>query len=218
MCNQGYALRKRQHRGCDAYAWTFAGRQRRNGEIVWKKIKANWTALLTISMHISCLLSTITELDASYRTAEKAYAKGILNRLHTAMVEQYGDTRFVCGHGDMQGLCCDSRRGTGERKPEEIALALLGIDLSSSGEHCQTEFLCKYGVVSQGHNDFAEALAGEITARYLPYDYCYTADIAGDIHISKSRLPEGIREMLKTFQDHTAELLFEENKDMDMER
>jgi len=158
------------------------------------------------------------ELDASYQTAEKAYAKGILNRLHMAMVEQYGDTRFVCGHGDVQEEYIIVPGVAQGKKTGEIALALLGIDLSSSGEHCQTEFLCKYGVVSQGHNDLPKALAEEITARYLPYDYCYTADITGDIHISKNRLPEGIREMLKTFQDHTAELLFKENEDMDMER
>lgn len=158
------------------------------------------------------------ELDRSYRTEEKAYAKGILNRLHTAMLEQYGDTRFACGHGDMQeeyavvpGVIQGKRTG-------EIALALLGIDLLSSGEHCQTEFLCKYGVISQRHNDLPKALAGEITARYLPYDYCYTADIPGDIHISKGRLLEGIKEILETFQEHTAELLSNENTDMGMER
>ena len=36
-------------------------------------------------------------LDRSYQTVEKEYAKGILNLLHTAMLEQYGDTRLICG-------------------------------------------------------------------------------------------------------------------------
>ena len=158
------------------------------------------------------------EIDRSYRTEEKAYAKGVLNRLHTAMLEQYGDAQLVCGYGDMQENYAVVPGVVQGKKTGEIALALLGIDLSSSGEHCQTEFLCKYGVVLQGHNDLPKALAGEITARYLPYDYCYTADILGDIHISKGRLPEGIKEILQTFQEHTAELLGKEKTDMDMER
>lgn len=158
------------------------------------------------------------ELDRSYRTEEKAYAKGILNRLHTAMLEQYGDTRLACGHGDMQEEYAVVPGVIQGKKTGEIAIVLLGIDLLSSGEHCQTEFLCKYGVVSQGNSDLPKALADEITAKYLPYDYCYTADIAGDIHISKDKLPDGIKEIMQTFQEHTAELLHNENSDMDMER
>lgn len=160
------------------------------------------------------------ELDRSYQTGEKEYAKGILNRLHTAMLEQYGDTQLICGHGDMQEEYAVVPGVVQGKKTGEIAIALLGIDLLSSGEHCQTEFLCKYGVVSQGNSDLPKALSGEITARYLPYDYCYTADIPGDIHISKRNLPEGIKEILQTFQEHTIELLFEEawDNETDMER
>lgn len=160
-------------------------------------------------------------LDRSYQTEEKEYAKGILNRLHTAMLEQYGDTRLTCGHGDMQEEYAVVPGVVQGKKTGEIAIALLGIDLLSSGEHCQTEFLCKYGVVSQGNSDLPKALSGEITARYLPYDYCYTADIPGDIHISKHNLPEGIKEVLQTFQDHTAELLnsgIENERDTELER
>lgn len=161
------------------------------------------------------------ELDRSYQTAEKEYAKGILNLLHTAMLEQYGDTRLTCGHGDVQEEYAVVPGVVQGKKTGEIAIALLGIDLLSSGEHCQTEFLCKYGVVSQGNSSLPKALSGEITARYLPYDYCYTADITGDIHVSKHRLPEGIKEVLQSFQDHTAELLnsgIENEKDTELER
>lgn len=160
------------------------------------------------------------ELDRSYQTAEKKYAKGILNRLHTAMLEQYGDTQLICGHGDMQEEYAVVPGVVQGKKTGEIAIALLGIDLLSSGEHCQTEFLCKYGVVSQDNNDLPKALSGEITARYLPYDYCYTANIPGDIHISKNRQPDSIKEILQTFQEHTTELLFEKDgdKETDMER
>ena len=80
------------------------------------------------------------ELDASYRTAEKAYAKGILNRLHTAMLEQYGDTRLACGHGDMQEEYAVVPGVVQGKNTGEIALALLGIDLSSSGRIVKQNF------------------------------------------------------------------------------
>lgn len=160
------------------------------------------------------------ELDRSYQTAEKEYAKGILNRLHTAMLEQYGDTRLICGHGDMQEEYAVVPGVVQGKKTGEIAIALLGIDLLSSGEHCETVMLCKYGAVAQGNIDMPKTIAREIDAKYLPYDYCYTANISGDIHVSKHRQPDGIKEFLKTFQEHTIELLFEEDWDneTDMER
>nr|WP_314464525.1 hypothetical protein [uncultured Clostridium sp.] len=159
-------------------------------------------------------------LDRSYQTVEKEYAKGILNLLHTAMLEQYGDTQLICGHGDMQEKYAVLPGIIQSKKSGEIAIALLGIDLLSSGEHRQTEFLCKYGVISQGHNDLPKALSDEFTARYFPYDYCYTADIPGDIHVSKYRLPAGIKDILQTFHEHTASLLPNKNREneTDMER
>ena len=53
------------------------------------------------------------------------------------------------------------------KKTGEIAVALLGIDLLSSGEHCQTEILCKYGVVSQGNGHLPKQITGAISARYM---------------------------------------------------
>lgn len=170
-----------------------------------------------INAHILPFIDYNT-LDRSYQTADKEYAKGILNRLHTAMLERYGDTRLTCGYGDIQEIYAVVPGVIQGKKTGEIAIALLGIDLLSSGEHCQTEVLCKYGVISQGNSDLPKSLSRELAAKYLPYDYCYTADIPGDIHISKHDLPEGIKEILQTFREHTAELLNNENSDMDLER
>ncbi len=102
-------------------------------------------------------------------------------------------------------------------KTGKIAIALLGIDLMSAGEHCQTDILCRYGLVSQGKNNLPPFLNAEISLDYMPYNYGYTARIPGDIHVQHSRLPEGIKDMLDTFHSHTAELLWLEETDTQTE-
>lgn len=78
------------------------------------------------------------ELQESYET-DMDYAKGILNRLHKAMREVYGseplneyngDDGFVVIPGVLRG-----------RKSEKMCIALLELDLSSSGEHWGTNYL-----------------------------------------------------------------------------
>jgi len=72
------------------------------------------------------------KLQESYNT-DMAYAKGVLNRLHEAMVTVYGGARldedisddgFVVIPGIVRG-----------KQSGNICLALLDLDLSSSGEH-----------------------------------------------------------------------------------
>ena len=173
-----------------------------------------------INTHILPLID-YSELNRSYHTPEKTYAKGVLNLLHTAMAEQYGSTQLSCGYGDGQedyAVLPGVIRG---KKTGEIAVALLGIDLQSSGEHCETEALCRYGVVSQGDSRLPKQITEEFSAKFIPYDYGYTADVSGDIHVSKNELPDEIKEFLNTFQNHTAELLYTgeaEKEDTEMER
>ncbi|QNK42205.1 hypothetical protein [Caproicibacter fermentans] len=162
-----------------------------------------------------------SELERSYHTPEKAYAKGVLNLLHTAMAEQYGSTQLSCGYGNGQedyAVLPGVIRG---KKTGDLAVALLGIDLQSSGEHCETEALCRYGVVTQGDSRLSKQVADEFSAKFIPYDYGYTADVPGDIHVSKNELPDEIKEILDTFQNYTAKLLSTdeaEKEDSELER
>lgn len=161
------------------------------------------------------------ELAQSYHTEEKAYAKGILNLLHTAMQEQYSTDTLSPSYRSMEDDYAIIPGVIQGKKSGEVAIALLGIDLASSGEHCQTDILCRYGVVSQGDSKLPPYINAEIAVDFMPYDYGYTANIPNDIHIDKSRLPDGIKEILGDFQNHTAELLnfgLDENSEEDMER
>lgn len=154
-----------------------------------------------------------SELQTSYDT-DMVYAKGILNRLHDAMISIYGgeqlgrmdeDDGFVVIPGVVRG-----------RESGNVCLALLELDISSSGEHWGTSYLCKYGVIAQGgidkvsNNDSVlKSEIKEINAAYLPYDYGYTAIIPGDIHIDTDMMPYGIKTVLDDFRNYRSELLFE---------
>jgi len=144
-------------------------------------------------------------LQKSYETADRSYAKVILNHLHAAMVKAYGsDTLYpmydvednlVVVPGVVQG-----------RKTGKISLALLEIDLSSCGKHLKTHFLSNYGVITQEWGRLPRARYKSVVKPLVPYDYCYTAKIPDGIHIIYGNLPAGIKDMLNTFHEHTAEL------------
>lgn len=152
-------------------------------------------------------------LQASYVT-DMVYAKGILNRLHNAMLTVYGSERLDERDGDEGFVLIPGV--VRSRETGKMGIALLQLDLSSSGEHWGTDFLCKYGVISQdaihsGSNN-GRALASEtrkIIAAYVPYDYLYTAKIQDDIHVNMGRLPEDLKRVLEEFRNHHAALRFE---------
>jgi len=136
------------------------------------------------------------KLQASYST-NMVYAKEILNRLHAAMVDIYGSARLTAHHGD-EGFVVIPGMVRG-RKSGEMCVALLELDLSSSGEHWDTTFLCEYGVVGQG--DLDSPIVKAVCKRFVPYDYGYTADIPGDIHVDQARLPAQLKSVLQDFRE-----------------
>ena len=138
------------------------------------------------------------KLQASYGT-DMVYAKGVLNNLHNAMVEVYGSEYFDDFDGD-EGFVMIPGVVRG-RETGKMAVVLLDIDLSSSGEHWGTTFLCGHGVVSQseiGKSPAADAILKSIGI----YDYCYTAIIPDDIHVAHSKLPKELKAVLNDFQSY----------------
>ena len=143
------------------------------------------------------------ELDKSYKT-DMAYAKGIFHELHKNMVYAYGSKPL----GDMDGhegfvVIPGVVQG---RNSGKLCLALLDLDLSSSGEHWGTAFLCKFSVVKQGGKQDA-AITKAVSADFVPYDYGYIASIPGDIHVDRARLPEAIKSVLSDYRNHSVELI-----------
>lgn len=143
------------------------------------------------------------KLQASYNT-DMVYAKGILHSLHKAMIAVYGGDGLDVSDGGEDGFVVvpGILRGKDSGK---LCLALFDLDLSSSGEHWGTAFLCEHGVVSQ--NSMKDNLAAKETVKAIgPYDYCYTAAIPGDIHVSKTWLPKELKAVLKDFRNHSVDL------------
>lgn len=154
-------------------------------------------------------------LHRSYET-DMAYAKGILRRLHDAMIAAYGSEKlYEVDSGDGFVLIPGVLRS---QVSGRMCLALLELDLSSGGEHWGTSYLCKYGVIPEGIERLASKGAPvdavrEMNRLYIPYDYGYTAVIPNDIHIRKSSLPEPLRDVLYDFHNHSTDLLSHANDD-----
>jgi len=161
----------------------------------------------------SNILQTVDydKLQASYGT-DMAYAKAVLNSLHNAMVKVYGSEHFDDFGGD-DGFVMIPGMVRGQ-KTGNMAVVLLDIDLSSSGEHYGTTFLCGHGVVSQsdiGKSPAADAILKSIGS----YDYCYTATIPDDIHVDNSRLPKELKAVLDDFQNHSLDAVVEKPSVLD---
>ena len=81
------------------------------------------------------------------------------------------------------------------KKTGKVRLALLDLDVSSSGEHYGTTFITEKGIVQQGCKDVPEHIK-EYMSELIPYEYCYTVDIEDDIHIDKSDIDEDIMNII----------------------
>lgn len=141
-------------------------------------------------------------LQADYKTAEKAYAKSVLNALHNAAVEVYG-TDYLQEDGNLEYVLLPGiiqSKATGN-----LCIGLLEIDLLSSGEHCGTDFLTRYGCVNQSDSEMPGKVKHYLHDMYGSYDYAYTVRLENDIHIDPRRFSPEIREMLDTFKNYEFE-------------
>lgn len=148
------------------------------------------------------ILATISydTLQESYETDEKVYMKEILNALHKSAVDIYGTEYFDRLGEDEYVLLPGIVRG---RDTGNICIAMLGIDLMSSGEHCETIFLTKYGPQASFEKEREKEITDFIHNTYGIYDYTYTLGIENDIHIDFEKLHPDMTEILNTFGDYS---------------
>ena len=163
------------------------------------------------------------KLHRSYET-DMVYAKGILNELHEAMVKCYG-SEILDRHDGDDGFVLIPGVIQSRAHKQNLCLALLHLDLSSSGEHWGTEFICKYGVISQNSTDsesnsdkYLKAVEKYLASTYIPYDYGYTAIIPHDHHVRKDMLPERLLSVLEDFRNHRAVLKVEDERPSAVEK
>ena len=140
-------------------------------------------------------------LAADYATKDKTYAKSILRELHNTAEQIYGTMNFddypTCGGDDLILLpgvvhCLIS---------DKMYLALLAIDLNSSGELYDPTFIMESGCVQQSDFENLPIEEKEKLKDFFPYCYGYTAIIPDDIHTELSRQDITIKKMLKEYNN-----------------
>lgn len=138
-------------------------------------------------------------LQADYATPDKEYAKSILNALHQGVQTMYGTEIFgrdtAGGYVLLPGV-------VQSQATDNLCIALLELDLESSGEHCGTTFLTRYGCVNQFDEEMPDKVRKFLRDTYGAYEYGYTATLTDDIHVNKNRLPPAMKEMLENFRGH----------------
>jgi len=131
-------------------------------------------------------------LQNSYWTPDKVYAKNTLRQMHDTFVTTFGTDFLTEDDGEFVLLPAVIKgKNTGE-----LCVALVNIDLSSSGEHWGTDFLTKYGVLRQGSEDLTKEQRTFINQHYIRYQYFYTIGLENDIHVDLSSAPDDVKEML----------------------
>ena len=134
------------------------------------------------------------KLAKSYDTEDKQYAKDVLREMHRIFVKTYetdcideiedGDSDFLYVPAVIRSI------DTGK-----TCIGLVYLDRTSSGEHWDTIYMTKFGIISQSDAQDNEIAINEMKS-YMPYTYWYTPEYEGDIHVNKQKMPDDIKEML----------------------
>jgi hypothetical protein len=119
------------------------------------------------------------------------YPAELLGMFHQAFVSVYGNNPIT--QADAEWIICPAvlrSKATGQ-----ILIGLVELDLSSSGEHWGTNFLTPYAMYNPDEDRIG------IIPKYMhevfgSYDYYYTPDIPGDIHVNWEHCPQNVREMI----------------------
>ena len=134
------------------------------------------------------------KLTESTNGQDQTYAQEILKQLHQAFVDTYGTgciTDRDLGFIDVPAVI----RG---RKAGEVFLGLVTLDLEGSGEHWNTNFFMEEGVVDQSGIGDGSQWTADFLRRVGVYDYWYTPEIPGDIHVRFENVPPQVEKLLQS--------------------
>ncbi len=148
----------------------------------------------TFADNINAVLRKVSfeQLESSLQSPDKSYAEEILKEMHNAFVKTYGTDYLEEGEYEFVSIPAVIQ----SRKTGKLCLGIVTLDLESSGEHWGTDFLTPYGVVSQGDPDTDVNLQEYIHDNFMPYDYWYTADVEGDIHVDFDDIPDDVSDLI----------------------
>ena len=129
-------------------------------------------------------------LNTSCNTENTSYAAEKLLAMHQAFEEVYGEGYVDESYGMIMVPAVVRGRESGIQ-----TLALVTLDLESSGEHWGTTFLTPGGPLVQGHAELTEEQKRAIREYYIPYDYWYTPLVERDHHVNFTDMPETVADI-----------------------
>lgn len=129
-------------------------------------------------------------LNMSCNSENTSYAAEKLLAMHQAFEEVYGEGYVEEKYGMVTLPAVVRGRESGIH-----ALALVTLDLESSGEHWGTTFLSPGGPLVQGHAELTEEQKRAIREHYIPYDYWYTPLVERDHHVNFTDMPESVADI-----------------------
>lgn len=126
-------------------------------------------------------------LNMSCNTENTSYAAETLLAMHQAFEEVYGEGYVDEKYGMVMMPAVVKGTESGIK-----ALALVTLDLESSGEHWGTTFLTPGEPLVQGNAELTEEQKRAIREYYIPYDYWYTPLVERDHHVNFTDMPETV--------------------------
>lgn len=129
-------------------------------------------------------------LNMSCNSENTSYAAEKLLAMHQVFEEVYGEGYVEEKYGMVTMPAVVRGRESGIH-----ALALVTLDLESSGEHWGTTFLSPGGPLVQGHAELTEEQKRAIREHYIPYDYWYTPLVERDHHVNFTDMPESVADI-----------------------
>lgn len=130
------------------------------------------------------------KLDESCKSLDKQYAKEVLEKLHDAFINVYKTHYLSDREFDFVLVPAIIRA----QKTGNISIAIVTLDIESSGEHWGTVFFTDKGIIDS--ENLSNTDREYINANFIPYNYWYTVDIERDYHVDFENVPEEVRELL----------------------
>lgn len=131
-------------------------------------------------------------LEKSCNGYDQTYAKEILCKLHQAFVDTYG-TDFLPDSEEQYVSMPAVLRG---RKKGDVTLGLVVVDMSCAGELVDTVLFTSKGILDQRGGMLSDSEKRYLLHNYIPYDYWYTPEIAGDYHVNFDYIPPRVHSLL----------------------
>ncbi len=130
-------------------------------------------------------------LYGSCNGRDKAYAQGILLKLHQEFEKVYGE-----GPVDSRMNSVMMPAVLRGRKTGKMALGFVLLDMESQGEHWGTVFLTDREIIN-AMGSVSPEQGTYIKENFVPYDYWYTPLAEHDCHVDYSSMPEDAMELWK---------------------